>query len=77
VAGSSLQEIGVFCGNKRPPMLMSDGVKLDVTFISRSSASSTSSAAARPHPGRGFSATFHFVTGKKSLSFISIFVNFF
>ena len=45
--------IRVICGTKRPPMLMSNGVIMDVTFVSRS----TSSA-------RGFSAVYKFVTGK-------------
>jgi len=47
-------DIGVFCGNRRPPMLMSSGPQMDVTLISRSLSVST----------RGFSAYYNFVTGK-------------
>jgi len=48
--------IGIFCGSKRPPRLMSTGVNLDVTFVSHVT-SSTSSA-------RGFTAIYNFVTGQ-------------
>jgi len=43
--------IGVYCGSKRPPMLMSPEETLSVTFVSRTGL------------GSGFTARFQFVTG--------------
>ena len=48
--------IGVFCGNKQPPTLMSNDVNLDVKFVSHAT-SSVSSA-------KGFTAIYNFVTGE-------------
>lgn len=48
-----LRDIGIFCGNRRPPMLMSPGSRLDVTHVSRSLTVST----------RGFAAKYNFLTG--------------
>jgi len=51
------RNIGVFCGSKRPPKLMSNDVNLDVTFVSHAT-SSTSAA-------KGFTAVYSFVTGER------------
>jgi len=48
--------IGIFCGSKRPPKLMSNDVNLDVTFVSH--ATSLASSA------KGFTAIYNFVTGQ-------------
>jgi len=45
-------EIGVYCGNKRPPMLMSHDNNMDVVFVSKGQSKS-----------RGFQANYSFVTG--------------
>jgi len=52
--------IGIFCGSKRPPKLMSNGVNLDVLFISHAT-SSTSSV-------KGFAAIYNFVTGQLNVT---------
>ena len=50
------REIGVYCGSKRPPQLMSNGERMDVVFSSRSFAKDA----------KGFRANFSFVTGTLS-----------
>jgi len=56
LANGQSRIIGIFCGRKRPPKLMSNGINLDVIFSSYA-ASSTSSA-------KGFTAIYNFVTGQ-------------
>jgi len=48
--------IGIFCGSKRPPRLMSNDVSLDVTFLSHATTSASSA--------KGFTAIYNFVTGQ-------------
>ncbi len=48
------QEIGVYCGSKRPPMLMSHDSSLEIMLASTSARAET----------KGFKAIFKFVTGK-------------
>jgi len=48
--------IGIFCGSKRPPKLMSNDVNLDVTFASYVTSSTSST--------KGFTAIYNFVTGQ-------------
>jgi CUB domain len=47
------KEINVYCGNKRPPMLMSSDTRMELAFSSRNVATT-----------RGFMANYSFVTGK-------------
>lgn len=47
----------LYCGSRRPPLLMSAGSQMHITFTAV-----TSSTAA------GFSATFAFVTGERTIS---------
>ena len=46
-------EIGVYCGSKRPPMLMSHDNRLEVLF----------NAANQQSQAKGFKAIYKFVTG--------------
>ena len=48
------RDIGIYCGNKKPPMLMSTGNVLEVIYVRRSSSTM---------PGRAFNAKYEFVTG--------------
>ena len=54
--GDVPRDLVVFCGNKKPPMLMSHNSRMEVTFASRSSEMSIMA--------RGFKANYSFVTGK-------------
>ena len=55
--GGQPRDIGVFCGSQRPPMLMSNNNRLEVTFVSRSIQPVT----------KGFQATYRFVEGMLQL----------
>jgi hypothetical protein len=46
------RDIGIFCGDKKPPMLMSNDNRLEVTFVTRSSI----------QEAVGFHAQFNFIT---------------
>ena len=52
-------DLGIFCGDKRPPMLMSNNAYLQVTFVSRQQFST--------QPVKGFLANYNFVTGNVEL----------
>ncbi|KAI0240807.1 Suppressor of lurcher protein 1 [Lamellibrachia satsuma] len=51
--GGERSNIGVFCGRKRPHMLMSNDNRMEVSFISRT---------LKPHTAKGFKAEYRFVT---------------
>ena len=55
ILGDERREIGVYCGEKLPPVLMSNDNRMEVTFISRT---------IEQHDGRGFRADFRFVEGE-------------
>ena len=55
IIGGQARDIGVYCGSKRPPMLMSNDNRMEVVFTSRGSSRA-----------RGFKAIYKFVTGKLS-----------
>ena len=52
--GGERSNIGVFCGKKRPHMLMSNDNRMEVSFESRYSSQ---------HTSKGFKAEYRFVTG--------------
>ena len=52
------KDIGVYCGKKRPPMLMSNGNRLEVTFTSKTMSQT-----------KGFKAIYKFVEGKNHMFF--------
>ena len=52
--GGERSNIGVFCGKKRPHMLMSNDNRMEVSFVSRYSSQ---------HTSKGFKAEYRFVTG--------------
>ena len=59
--GGEPRDIGVYCGSKRPPMLMSNDNRMEITFISHSASAA-----------KGFKAEYKFVTSKfQSLQFRS------
>ena len=53
------RDIGVYCGSKLPPVLMSNDNRMEVMFISRPGSSSSGG-----HSNRGFNASYSFVEGK-------------
>ena len=61
VIGGQLRDIGIYCGTKRPPMLMSNGARLEVLFVSGASSAS-----------RGFSLVFNFATGNSVCVCVSV-----
>lgn len=50
--GGEPMDIGVYCGSKRPPMLMSSDSRMQVDFASHA-----------PSQSKGFIAIYNFVTG--------------
>ena len=52
--GGEVKNIGTFCGQERPSMLMSNDNNLEVSFISRT---------LMRHMAKGFKAEYRFVTG--------------
>ena len=51
--GGEPRDIGVYCGSRRPPMLMSNDNRMEVTFISHVASNA-----------KGFKAQYQFVTGE-------------
>ena len=53
------KDIGVYCGKKRPPMLMSSGNDMEMYFTSKTNSNT-----------KGFKATYKFVEGKRKIMWL-------